>query len=273
LNNDDINPREMIGGNNPPLSERLPIQEAELVSAVQALADRAGQLPRKLEDATAQADIATIGAVIRDADALARRIEKRREVVVRPYIDAENDVNNYFKRDIGARVSRISAVFTALVAAYNEEARQRAAKLAAENERRAKEEAREKAAEEARLRAQADAAAARGRANTAALATKNAEAAAQASRDAQEAADKLRAAQAVEPPAKAKVELAGGGVTMNQNMVWTHEITSFDEVDLNKLRPYIKVEAVDAAIRMAIKMNVREVKGVRIFQKAETKFK
>ena len=47
---------------------------------------------------------------------------------------------------------------------------------------------------------------------------------------------------------------------------WVFEITDYDAIPLDKLRSYIKRDAIEAAIRMAIKMGNRELPGVRIFE-------
>lgn len=48
------------------------------------------------------------------------------------------------------------------------------------------------------------------------------------------------------------------------------EIVNWEDVPLERLRPYFEPSAVDAAIRMALRLGVAELPGVRIYAKGET---
>lgn len=281
--NEAVNPREVIGGNEPPLSEQLKLSEEALAARVEALAERANKLPRKLVDATADSDIAEIGAVVRDASALSREVEKRRVAVKQPYLEAGQTVDEFFKAMSG-RMDRVAKAFTDLVAKYREEKRLAEAKAKVEAERQrfeaeraaAAERERLARAEEERLRKEAEDAAARGRAATAKLAQERAQAASAAAAEANAA---LEVASVAKPPEVApaplvatKTEVAPD-LTLGATLEWAHEITDLAHLDLEVLRPYLKPDHVEAALKMAVRQGVRTCAGAKIYQREKVSFR
>ena len=258
--NAQTNPRAVMGANDPPLADRLAMDEADTLLAVQAIADRANVLPRKLTAETADADIAAIGEVVRDAGALAKKIERRRVEVKQPWLDGQRTVDGFF-HPLDGRLSTIVTAFTRVVTDFREEQRRAAAKIAAE-------EARKREAEEARRRAEAQEAERRGRERTAALAHQQAEAAAQQADEARE-----RETRATAPlPARQVNAQVGEGVTLKSKGEWAHRTPDIRKIDLESLRPYLKADHVDQAIRLAIRQGVREIGGVEIFQQEKIHF-
>ena len=252
-----LDPRLTIGANHPPLAERLSIEEAELGAAVEAVATRANLLPRVIALGAADT-VAEIGLVVRDALALARRVEARRVEVKAPYFEAGTTIDAHFKA-LHKRAAAIAEAFTQIVSAHRAETRAHEAKEALRV-------ASLKAEEEARERAVALDAERKGRERSAALAHEKAD---QAGRDA-ELAESL--AQPAPLAAKTvKVEVAEG-LSISTRGEWTFEITRLGAVDLAELRPYLKPEAIEAALRLAVRAGVRQLRGVHIFQAEKVRF-
>jgi hypothetical protein len=130
---------------------------------------------------------------------------------------------------------------------------ERAAREAAEAERRRVEDLRRE--EEAREREEA--------ARQSRLAAERAAEQAEADRV---AAEKAAAAKASDM-SRSRGDL---GSVASLRTTWEHEVSNYREVDLNALRPYIKTEAIDLAIRAFIRSGGREIGGVRIFQNKNT---
>ena len=133
--NDHVNPRAVIGGNEPPLAERLEIDEAALKAEVEAIAARANELPRKPEGVTEEI-LAKIGAVVRDAEALEKRAEKRRVEVKAPWLEATQTIDGFYN-GLGGRMSRISVAYTKFARDVREQRRQAEAARQAEEQRKA----------------------------------------------------------------------------------------------------------------------------------------
>lgn len=66
----------------------------------------------------------------------------------------------------------------------------------------------------------------------------------------------------------AKVKGLGGSYA-SQTYVWTGEIESIAAIDLEKLRPYLTEEMIQTAINKAVRSGIKEIRGVKIFEKAK----
>lgn len=273
--NELVNPRAVLGDNSPPLSERLEIDEADLKAAAEAIAQRANELPRKVEGVTDEV-LAVIGAVVRDAEAQSKTIEKRRVVVKRPWLEAAQTVDTFFG-SISGRMDRIATAYTKFARDVRDDRRRVEAARHAEEQRKAQEA--QRAADEAarKAREDAEAAAAKGRAATAALAKQRAdELQAQADREAelarqreaQAAADAARAA--VQPQA-VKTELAPD-LTMAVKGEWEGRLVDRTQVDWAVLGPHISLKEIEAAVKRAVKSGVRGCRGVEIKFVEDVKF-
>lgn len=237
-----------IGHNNPPLLEVLTERFAKSAEKVQAIAARANAAPKKVET---DADLAIVSELVRDARDLSKSIDKDREAEKAPFLKAGRDVDAFFKVHI-ERMDRVVAAFNEVVTTH---LREQEAKRRAEAEREA---AKARAEEETRRAAAAKADAdnrqkhAEGhqvKANEAAARAEQAEAIAQAS-----AADLTRTRH-------------DSGVLTTARTEVTFEITDYDAIPLDKLRPYLKREHVEAALRAAVKLQKHALKlpGVRVF--------
>jgi hypothetical protein len=47
---------------------------------------------------------------------------------------------------------------------------------------------------------------------------------------------------------------------------WIYQIVNYEEIPFHRLRPYFRASAVDDAIKMAIRLGLRELPGVRIYE-------
>ena len=244
-----------IGHNVPPnLIEILAENNAQLRHELEKLAGRATHAPRKITD---EADLGVIGSLVRDARALNINITAKRKAEKEPFLNAGREVDQYFNT-LTDRVDRIVTTFQAIGDDYQREV---AAKARAEAEARAKA-ARE---EEARRIAEARKAEEAGRKANAAKHEGKAE---------------LARAQAEQAEATAQEKAADltrvrteSGVIASAKEAWTFTITNYDEIPLDVLKPFLKREAVEAALRAAIKLNLRECKGVRIFKDVKASFR
>lgn len=259
--NERIDPRLEMGGNNPPLADQLNISEREIIDAAEAIAKRANDAPKTIDDKNAEAATALIGSIVVDAQALFARLEKRRAVVKDPYLRGGQAVDLFFG---GAkdRMTLIAGLLPRRIKTYRDAKRAEEQRLAAEEaERQRKEEAE-------RLRAAA-AAEAKGRQATAVLEQERAKTAATAAAAAQTRVEQAQAPMSVQPAKTAVSE----DLTMTTTAEWTYEVKRLDLVDLAVLRPFFKPDHLQAAIKAAVKGGVRELNGVRIYQEEAIKFR
>jgi hypothetical protein len=47
---------------------------------------------------------------------------------------------------------------------------------------------------------------------------------------------------------------------------WIYQIINYEEIPFHRLRPYFRASAVDDAIKMAIRLGMRELAGLRIYE-------
>jgi hypothetical protein len=230
-----------------------------------AIADydaQAAALPLEITTKEEHDRIADLVANIRKT---AKRAENARTAEKAPYLQSERAVDGFFG-PIGSALDRIAGELLEEITAYlnriaAEEARRRreaAAKAAQEAE-----EARKREAEA--LRRANDEAAAKDRARAIADAMEHSVVAEAA--DARAAEE--TAAAAAKPAERARTRSASTGALSTLRSVWTHEVTSYDEIPLDRLRPYISTATIDQAIRQFIRNGGRELDGVRIFETAK----
>lgn len=249
------NPRAVLGGNAPPIAERLALDHADLATAIAALAERANAAPKTI---AGEDDLLAIGKIVKDAREVTGRAEGARVDEKEPFLTAGREVDAFFAT-MKDRLSRITTALQDRADAYQRE-------KAAEERRKQAEAARKAREEEDRQREIAERAAAAGR---------NAAAA-----KAQAAAD-ARAEEAAKAEAEAKARAAdmtrvrGGGTTVSARTVWTFQITDYEAIPLDRLRPYLKREAVEAAIGSLVKVqkNASPLAGVRIFEETKANFR
>lgn len=246
-----------IGDNlGPPIDLRTILAEdhAELRHELEQLANRANAAAKAIKthkDIKTPADLDTLGVLIRDARALWTKADKAREKAKAPYLQAERDVQSFFATGFLERLDRIVKSFKAIGDDYQTEqdrlARLKAkqeAEVAREVQRKAEEAAREAMRPAAQIKAEVQAAGAAERAE--------------------------RAEAAVEAkPAELVRQRTESGVVASAKKEYTFAIEDYDAIPLEKLKAYIKRDAVEAAIRAAVKFGVRELGGVRIYEQVK----
>lgn len=246
-----------LGHNNPPsLREVLAENYSGLTQEVEAIADKANGAPKKV---TSEDDLTKVGDIVKDVRQLAKRIDQARVAQKEPYLQGGRDVDAFFKV-LTERLDRIATALQDRATVYQRE-------KAAEERRKREEEARRLREEEERQREIARKAEEANRNKTAAkhedkaeeIATRAAEveAAAQAS-----AADLTRVRSMSGTVATARTE-------------WSFEITDFNEIPLEILRPYLARADVEKAIRTFVRVNKNSLvlPGVRIFEDVKASFR
>lgn len=240
---DDINPRALIGGNNPPIEDMLTGTQADLLARIAPIADRATKAADDMRPAkgkppviTSDEQLGNVAAVAVDAKSLFGDLEAARKKEKQPYWDAGQAVDAFFKEHKD-RMSRITDVFETLASDYQRAKIARERAEAAERERKA-----EAAAQ--KLRDEAEAAA---RPATAARKIDQAE---QLERVADQAASDGAASNAT----LGKVT-SSTGASASARTVWKATITDYDQIDMKKLAPYLARAEVEKALRAFVKIH------------------
>ena len=254
----------MIGDNidpGPAIIDRLTIDYSEMAATIADHEAMFADLPETVET-KAQHD--AVADAIAKARGYAKHVETARTSEKEPYLRSERAVDGFF-RPFGERLDKIQSSLRSRLAAYlrkvEDEKRREAERVAAEQRRKADELRR---AEEKR---RADAEAAK-RDETKARHTAVADTLAKAREQEEGAAVALEAAAKVKPADLARTRSEQGSLSTLKE-VWTFAVEDYDAIDLNKLAPYIKRDAIDQAIRSAVKIGLRELPGVRIYQTTE----
>lgn len=243
-----------IGHNNPPsemliLQERLESNYGHMIFEFETLESRI--IPLEInshEEAQSITDFVKAIKVFKAKVESAHKNEKSIYLECGRVVDSWK--NGYNSR-IDALISSAQAPMTAFLKRKEEEERKRQLEIA----RKAAEEA-AKLEEEARAHADAGI-------NDTAEELKNA---AEAKSNLSE---KIFAGD-YERPAAIRTSNAASAKTVD---VWVGEIESIQAIDLDSLRPYIDDEAIQKALNRAVKDGVRTIRGAKIFQKTEVKFR
>lgn len=248
-----------LGHNNPPeptLREQLEEAAKPLLVTVEALAKRANGLPKKVGS---DEDLGGYGDVVKDARKSIKSLKDTKAAAKQPYIDAGKEIEAFFAVPV-ERLERIVKTLEDRASDWQRAKAEEARRVAAEEARKA----REKADEERR---RAEAAAEAGRANSAARAADKADAhddrAERAEREAQaKAADLTRTRSA-------------SGTLATAKQSWKGEIVDIAKVDLERLRPFIKREALEMALNQFVRMNkgAEQVAGCRIYEDTRASFR
>lgn len=239
-----------IGHNQPPddielLREKLDAQTLDLQRRVDDLKTAEARLPEITDDASAgdAADFVKMAtAAIKDADA--KRVDAKE-----PFLKAGRAVDGFFKGlsdPLDSLRRRVEQRITVYLRA--KEARERAAREAEAKRLRDEAEAREREARRLE-RARLDDEAARRRQEAAASA---AEAAA------------VEAKTEKAKPADLSRTRGDMGSVASLRRAWVGTITDVRKVDLEALRPYIRPDALQKALNLAVQAGVREIAGCTI---------
>lgn len=251
----EANPRERIGGNNPPvtlpdaatLKETLPITYAQAAATVtDMLAEARENIPAIIQTDEEFAVVTRTVVTMRNQAAAieAARVKEKAE-----YLAAERTVDGFFK-GLNDRLTTGMAVIGKRGDVYNQAkiARERAERERAARE--AEEKARQEREEAERLQREADKA--RSKKKAAELTEQHTEQEAAAAVAVQQAQTAREAAAASSADIARQRFDSGHMATARQ--VGYVEITDYDKLPLELLRPYIKRDALDAAVKAYAKM-------------------
>lgn len=260
----------LLGDNLPPdprpaIVARLGTDFAHLGNQVSEQQDKAAELPAVIETKEQHDQIADL---IKDMRSTYKTVDATREAEKNPFWIAGQAVDGFFA-PLKTRLEETAADLNQRVKVYldgiAEAERQRQRRIAEEARReedrlRAEQRQREEAAEAAKRRDH--------------KATHEA-AASDKAREADRAGATAAFAEttaAAKPAALARTRSTAGALSTLQT-VWLHTVTDWDAIPLDKLRPYIKRELIDAAIKKLIASGVRELPGVTIYEdtKAQTR--
>lgn len=251
--------RHGIGGNMPPeptLKERLTETYAPMIAEVDRIAEVATALPKVVGN---DKDLDRVGVVVKDAKAMAKRLDGARKAEKKEFDDKGKEVQAHFNPVI-ERLGLIAERLEDRATAYQRE------KLAAE--RREREEAarklREKEEAERRKAQQAEDA---GRAAVAGRAEDRAEIAGQ------------RAAELEDQAAGSAADLTrtrgASGTLATSKTTLDFRIVDIAKVNLETLRPYLDREAIEKAIRSLLRFQKGNAvcEGVEFFENVKASFR
>lgn len=240
---------QIFGSNKAPLAEVLKNDFADLAVEVEALVAvlKAGPKVVKSTD-----HFSSIGALSNAASTLIARLEAVRKAETDPMFRAQKDIKAHF--DLMA--DAIGLALTPLTRAANDYTRAELVRLQQERD----EKARKLREQEKALRVKAE-----GEGATAATAAGKAEALSVR-------AEELETA--LKPGDVLSTCISGGG-TASASSKWTYEITDYDSIDLEKLRPFLSREAVEVALRSVVRIQKgnTSITGVRVFETVQANFK
>ncbi len=219
--------------------------------------------PKKIKN---DADLDAVGKIVIATRALAKKVEDARVTAKEPFLTGGRDVEAFFastfgqavKKPLTGRLGRIMETFQKIGDDY---AAEKAAKERAEAQARADKLRKE---EEARLE----------------LARKAEEAGRAKTSVNHQAKAEISALQAAEAEAVANAPAADlvrteteSGLTVSAKTPWDFEITDYDKIPLDNLRPYFKRDDVEKALRFAVRQGARQIPGVRVFQNTKATFR
>lgn len=260
------NPRAVVGANVPPIAERLALQYAEQLAAAEAIAARANAAPRTIETDEQHEEIAKL---IKDARGSSKTLESHRKSEKDPYLKQAGEVDGVFvtPRDrmdkiVTAMNQRVTAFLQAKEAAERAR-REEEARAAREREAAARAEA-ERQLQEAKRLEQVSADVAETKRIEAAVTTSVARSHASTAFAAESAA-------AAKPAELARTRTASALSTLEE--FWDHEIIDHDVISLVVLRPFIKQEHIEMAVREFVRVHggSKPLAGVRIFRNSRAK--
>ena len=238
--------------------ESLSEDHAQLLLELERLASDANDVGKALKGGIKNdEDLGAAGLIVKLARSLNKRAKDAHEKAKAPWLEGGRTVDTFFRETFTVRLTRIADAFQKLGDDY-QRAKVAAQRAAAEAEAKRMREEEAKRLEAARAAEEA------GRAKTAANNTLKAEDAAIAAEEAEKIA-KARAADLV------RVQTSHGTISAKDK--WTFEITDYQAIDLNALRPYINREAVEQALARAVKISLREAAGVRIYPDVSASFR
>lgn len=239
----------------PSLKVRLETNYQDLRKRAAELIDAYGRAPAEIQD---DATLGKIGDLYRLIATCTNKAESSRKEEKEPFILDGKTVDAFFK-DMADPLDRALVVLRQRSTLYIN------AKIAAEKKRLADEEAARRA-EAAKALEAAQKAADAGKTKAADKALAKADAATAAADQAQEAQ---------QAPSAAFARTRGEHSTVSPTPRWTHEVTDWDTISLDALRPYFSRADIEKAIRGFVRINKDRVQlaGVRIFETTNSAFR
>jgi len=238
---------QIFGANKAPLDEVLNQDFADVAKGVAALAQEIKDLPAKVKS---EADFARWGSFSTKVTAYATRLEELRTKETKPMFDANKAIKLHFD----TLADSLKQAIAPLTKAANDYVREKDARERVEREAAAKalrekeEQARQKAEDGGRGAARA---------------------AGQAETFGAQAEELERTTTVAE---NVRVSIAGGGSASASNK-YSFTITDYDKIDLEKLRPFLKREAIEQAIRAVVNIHKEktEITGVTVTRDVEAR--
>ena len=284
------NPREVIGGNMPPADQiigdvqrRLADDYAALETTTAATLAKARELPSELAN---EADRAAFGDIIRELRDTSKRAESHREAEKNPYLRAGQAVDGFFnamKDRLGKAIDVLQFRLNAYQRKLAEAERVKREQEAAEAQRKANE-ARRAAEDEARrlaeLQRQQELAEQKAAESTRPKVQQAAEVTARDVRGQEGRTDALiaqadqlqRAADHAQERTQATTadlvrQRTGAGAVITARTIRIVKVDNFDLLPLERLRPYIKRDELERAVKAWAKVegDSASMPGVRIY--------
>ena len=251
-----------IGHNNPPatLAERLALDHKSLLDRMEMIAARANGTPKEF---ATDADVSTATTLVADILELKDKFDEAHKSEKEPFLSGGRAVDTFFgsaaTRELSGPRGRLKRMLDAIQTRADAYAKKKA-----DEARRIRE------AEEARIR---DAAAAAAKAAEQAAAAGRTEDAVADLRDVQAAEDQLVDVQS-QPIVVAPVVTESGAKAAGKTE-WDYEVQDWDLIPLDKLRPYLKREEIEKAMRAYLKhaQATAKLTGVRFFERDVMKFR
>lgn len=249
------NPRERIGGNNPPgliadadsIKESLPVEYADMAESVtNLLADANRDIPKII---TSDEELAVVTRTVVALRTKVQGVEAARVKEKAPYLASERIIDNFFK----AMATRLDTAMTVIGKRghlYNTEKLERERIERARLAREAEDKARAEREEAERMAREAERA--RSKKKAAELAEQQADQAAAAAVAAQQA-QAAREAAGASSADMARQRFDSGHMATARQVAYA-DVTDYDKLPLDKLRPYIPRDALDKAVKAFARM-------------------
>lgn len=247
-----------LGHNNPPtdieiLKDRLDTENAALAKRRDELLDAATRVPPSVDTEEMAGKVSDF---LKQVSACMKNAEAQRESAKEPHLAAGRVVDGYFKTGFTNPLDTAKRAIQDRLTTYLRKKEEAERRRREEEERKARE-----AAAEAEARARAAAEQMRSAADMATAISAEEEAV-------QKAADALKAEQDANAKAAELSRTRGDfGALASLKTEWVGEVDNVTGMTFVTLAPYIAKDAIEKALRLAIRNGVREVAGCRIFER------
>lgn len=228
------------GHNNPPVEDpvvaKLKEAHGDLLAKADKFVEACGRCPLPTDEETAT----KVTDFVKQVGTVTRALEDTRKDAKNPYLEAGRKVDGLFKAHTDALAEAIAPIRKSLDAYVAELDRKRRAEEAAE--RRRIEEEQRRAEEERQAQAALD------------------------NSTEEEAVPEPTPAPVVVPQTQ-KAQVRGDlGTTASARKTWAFEIEDQSKIPVAILRRYLTQDAIEKAVRAAVRQGERDIKGVRIFE-------